>query len=253
MKKFVAMLLAMMLLCTVCFAAAEETGAEMNLTVDNIDDTAWMKSHGWNVPETSKQSAEEKAQEKALVTVYEISEGISFKCDKLVFKTGTAENMYYILKGTETLDIGVQPAVRAGYIVLNAKDGQTFPTTVYEKKTVLGTWIATGKALQSAAKYDDPFYDKYFTECAIILELREDGTYTLINRLYTEEKAEEGTWTGTDKDFTLGETKEKVASVSNSELSIAEGNLKVTFTSVDTAEPVVREAAPAAEAAAEEN
>lgn len=242
MKKCFAILLAMMmLLCTVCFAAAEETGANMALTAENIANTQWMKDNGW--PVADKQTAEEKA---LLTAEYVIDEGITFKGTKLLYKTGTEGDMLYIMEGTETLTTGVQPAGRGAYLILSVTAEQATPVTLYEKMTVLGTWTIDGKALQAAAKYDDPYYDKYFTECSMTLELREDGTYTMTNNFFGQENAEEGTWTGSEKEFVLGESKEKISSIKAGELSIAEGNLKLTFTAVETAEPVVR-TAPVAE------
>ena len=237
MKKCFAILLAMMmLLCTVCFAAAEETGANMALTAENIASTQWMKDNGW--PVADKQTAEEKA---LLTAEYVIDEGITFKGTKLLYKTGTEGDLLYIMEGTETLTTGVQPAGRGAYLILSVTAEQAAPVTLYEKMTVLGTWTIDGKALQAAAKYDDPYYDKYFTECSMTLELREDGTYTMTNNFFGQKDAEEGTWTGSEKEFVLGESKEKVSSIKAGELSIAEGNLKLTFTAVETAEPVVRE------------
>ena len=237
MKKCFAILLAMMmLLCTVCFAAAEETGANMALTAENIASTQWMKDNGWGVAD--KQTAEEKA---LLTAEYVIDEGITFKGTKLLYKTGTEGDLLYIMEGTETLTTGVQPAGRGAYLILSVTAEQATPVTLYEKMTVLGTWTIDGKALQAAAKYDDPYYDKYFTECSMTLELREDGTYTMTNNFFGQEDAEEGTWTGSEKEFVLGESKEKISSIKAGELSIAEGNLKLTFTAVETAEPVVRE------------
>ena len=237
MKKCFAILLAMMmLLCTVCFAAAEETGANMALTAENIANTQWMKDNGW--PVADKQTAEEKA---LLTAEYVIDEGITFKGTKLLYKTGTEGDLLYIMEGTETLTTGVQPAGRGAYLILSVTAEQAAPVTLYEKMTVLGTWTIDGKALQAAAKYDDPYYDKYFTECSMTLELREDGTYTMTNNFFGQEDAEEGTWTGSEKEFVLGESKEKISSIKAGELSIAEGNLKLTFTAVETAEPVVRE------------
>lgn len=242
MKKCFAILLAMMmLLCTVCFAAAEETGANMALTAENIASTQWMKDNGWGVAD--KQTAEEKA---LLTAEYVIDEGITFKGTKLLYKTGTEGDLLYIMEGTETLTTGVQPAGRGAYLILSVTAEQAAPVTLYEKVTVLGTWTIDGKALQAAAKYDDPYYDKYFTECSMTLELREDGTYTLTNNFFGQEDAEEGTWTGSEKEFVLGESKEKISSIKAGELSIAEGNLKLTFTAVETAAPVVR-TAPVAE------
>ena len=242
MKKCFAILLAMMmLLCTVCFAAAEETGVNMDLTAENIANTQWMKDNGW--PVADKQTAEEKA---LLTAEYVIDEGITFKGTKLLYKTGTEGDLLYIMEGTETLTTGVQPAGRGAYLILSVTAEQAAPVTLYEKMTVLGTWAIDGKALQAAAKYDDPYYDKYFTECSMTLELREDGTYTLTNNFFGQEDAEEGTWTGSEKEFVLGESKEKISSIKAGELSIAEGNLKLTFTAVETAEPVVR-TAPVAE------
>lgn len=237
MKKCFAILLAMMmLLCTVCFAVAEETGANMALTAENIASTQWMKDNGWGVAD--KQTAEEKA---LLTAEYVIDEGITFKGTKLLYKTGTEGDLLYIMEGTETLTTGVQPAGRGAYLILSVTAEQAAPVTLYEKMTVLGTWTIDGKALQAAAKYDDPYYDKYFTECSMTLELREDGTYTMTNNFFGQEDAEEGTWTGSEKEFVLGESKEKISSIKAGELSIAEGNLKLTFTAVETAEPVVRE------------
>ena len=242
MKKCFAILLAMMMmLCTVCFAAAEETGVNMDLTAENIANTQWMKDNGW--PVADKQTAEEKA---LLTAEYVIDEGITFKGTKLLYKTGTEGDLLYIMEGTETLTTGVQPAGRGAYLILSVTAEQAAPVTLYEKMTVLGTWAIDGKALQAAAKYDDPYYDKYFTECSMTLELREDGTYTLTNNFFGQEDAEEGTWTGSEKEFVLGESKEKISSIKAGELSIAEGNLKLTFTAVETAEPVVR-TAPVAE------
>ena len=242
MKKCFAILLAMMmLLCTVCFAAAEETGANMDLTAENIANTQWMKDNGW--PVADKQTAEEKA---LLTAEYVIDEGITFKGTKLLYKTGTEGDLLYIMEGTETLTTGVQPAGRGAYLILSVTAEQAAPVTLYEKMTVLGTWAIDGKALQAAAKYDDPYYDKYFTECSMTLELREDGTYTMTNNFFGQKDAEEGTWTGSEKEFVLGESKEKISSIKAGELSIAEGNLKLTFTAVETAEPVVR-TAPVAE------
>ena len=242
MKKCFAILLAMMmLLCTVCFAAAEETGVNMDLTAENIANTQWMMDNGW--PVADKQTAEEKA---LLTAEYVIDEGITFKGTKLLYKTGTEGDLLYIMEGTETLTTGVQPAGRGAYLILSVTAEQAAPVTLYEKMTVLGTWTIDGKALQAAAKYDDPYYDKYFTECSMTLELREDGTYTLTNNFFGQEDAEEGTWTGSEKEFVLGESKEKISSIKAGELSIAEGNLKLTFTAVETAEPVVR-TAPVAE------
>ena len=243
MKKCFAILLAMMmLLCTVCFAAAEETGVNMDLTAENIANTQWMKDNGW--PVADKQTAEEKA---LLTAEYVIDEGITFKGTKLLYKTGTEGDLLYIMEGTETLTTGVQPAGRGAYLILSVTAEQAAPVTLYEKMTVLGTWTIDGKALQAAAKYDDPYYDKYFTECSMTLELREDGTYTLTNNFFGQEDAEEGTWTGSEKEFVLGESKEKISSIKAGELSIAEGNLKLTFTAVETAEPVVREVVVAEE------
>ena len=248
MKKCFAILLAMMMmLCTVCFAAAEETGANMVLTAENIANTQWMKDNGW--PVADKQTAEEKA---LLTAEYVIDEGITFKGTKLLYKTGTEGDLLYIMEGTETLTTGVQPAGRGAYLILSVTAEQAAPVTLYEKMTVLGTWTIDGKALQAAAKYDDPYYDKYFTECSMTLELREDGTYTLTNNFFGQENAEEGTWTGSEKEFVLGESKEKISSIKAGELSIAEGNLKLTFTAVETAEPVVRTAPVAEEPVAEE-
>ena len=263
MKKCFAILLAMMmLLCTVCFAAAEETGVNMDLTAENIASTQWMKDNGWGVAD--KQTAEEKA---LLTAEYVIDEGITFKGTKLLYKTGTEGDLLYIMEGTETLTTGVQPAGRGAYLILSVTAEQAAPVTLYEKMTVLGTWTIDGKALQAAAKYDDPYYDKYFTECSITMELREDGTYTLTFKGYeteddksaeenneteaedakNEARVENGTWTGSEKEFVLGESKEKIASIKNGELQVNEGNLKLTFTAVETAEPVVREVVVAEE------
>ena len=263
MKKYFAILLAMMmLLCTVCFAAAEETGVNMDLTAENIASTQWMKDNGWGVAD--KQTADEKA---LLNAEYEIDEGITFKGTKLLFKSGTEGDLLYVMEGTETLTTGVQPAGRGAYLVLHVTAEQAAPVKLYEKMTVLGTWTIGGKALQTAAKYDDPYYDKYFAECSITMELREDGTYTLTFKGYeteddksaeenneteaedaeNEARVENGTWTGSEKEFILGENKEKIASIKNGELQVNEGNLKLTFTAVETAEPVVREVVVAEE------